>query len=800
MKTMKIKRESCHQKGSALTWVMVVSLVLLILLTVGLTIASYSNNRAASSHTQDQAYYTALSATQTFEEWIVSGSDEATPQSEKDKIGAFLDTVIASAEGISISFTADQLPMNTGTCDVNIKYTGGENPQIKITSTATYQGSTETVSVTMVKAEGVVNPALAYPATDYSVSQYDETVEGLNNISIGSATVVGKTTGSNNTNAYDLTQTNNITGNGESRFEDGSSDGVSATRQSSTGANTSVNDRKWFIPENGRLTFNPLQSGDSSSSTNNTNFTMLAIDNRPDDAEERDVKIRLAGYGSSTRAMTNALIGLDFINNYDKTTDTDINESNENVDYLIGESAVLQNNQLNISHNWHPINWESCTVFTQTRIGSSGDNTAVNAGIDTNLIFGGYGNKYASYFDYWGHGQYTSNHYYSATNSNYIDTAPYVTNSTAKNSKGVPFIPVYYGNNFNMYFLDTIDKDARLLQGVNIFSGTIYSYRGLTLGGGLVKSGHANSNTTDDINGSSSVGYAYEDGTPHTVYTNRTLRWDQVISDTDIILVTPPGMTTTRSSTIRRPDNYASPGINVEVLVDDPTLKNFAPKEKIVGGTIYVGTGQTLTIQGSKTYTKSNYTGTGNSGTKNVFSQVLVKPNQIVIDGGAVVIETSEDVNIQTDIYVRNSGRLTINTGAKIKGNIYAYNGGEVIILGAFELDSAKETSEERVMDGIRIYGQEAVDNAELVGITAPGHITLPSAASPISGDAGHDGTTGKIHILGDYGDLVSVTSGPLATPANTLSLCDGHDTNNGECHHFGAVGGSWTVGRFSDE
>jgi hypothetical protein len=372
----------------------------------------------------------------------------------------------------------------------------------------------------------------------------------------------------------------------------------------------------------------------------------------------------------------------------------------------------------------------------------------------------------------------------------------------------MPALPVYLGKNFNMYFLDTNDKSVRLLQGANVLDGTIYSYRGLTIGGGLVKSTSSTSGyTTDQINADTTpVGYAYEtaDAVKHIIYTNRTLRWDQIIYNTDIVLQKPPGSagTVTRASTIRRPDNYASPNIYNAVLYDDSTLLNFAPKEKIIGGTIYIGAGQTLTVQGSKTYTKSNYTGSGNSGTKNVFSQVLVKPTQIVVDGGKLVIEASEDVNIQTDIYV-SGGTLDIQAGAKIKGNIYVYNGGRVNVNGSFQLDSAHTNPDEQKKDGIFVYGESAIGQN---GITSKGSVCVDYIPN-----LKIDGSANKIHLLGESRDLfyckvsstpetLSDIGGVFPHPSDFLCFDTDHDVaSSGACKHFGAVEGEWITDRYDD-
>jgi type II secretory pathway pseudopilin PulG len=56
--------------GSSLIWVMVVVLVLVIVLGMGLTAVSGRFNLSAVRHEEHQAYYTALSSTETVATWI----------------------------------------------------------------------------------------------------------------------------------------------------------------------------------------------------------------------------------------------------------------------------------------------------------------------------------------------------------------------------------------------------------------------------------------------------------------------------------------------------------------------------------------------------------------------------------------------------------------------------------------------------------------------------------------------------------------------------------------------------------
>jgi hypothetical protein len=355
--------------------------------------------------------------------------------------------------------------------------------------------------------------------------------------------------------------------------------------------------------------------------------------------------------------------------------------------------------------------------------------------------------------------------------------------------------PVDYGKNAGFWILDgNASRYFRILQGANIIDGTIYSTRPAIIGGGLIRSKGKNNQTTDSVN-NSRRGFAHYSIEYATEYVEATTRYSQLICNTDIILKAPSSGTA--QSLIRRPDTWQDRTDTVPAHD-----KNFSPAMTIKGGTICVGERQSLTIQGA------------------VLDNMWISPDKIVVaTAGALTIESSAFTNVLTDIYV-DGGTLTIGAGARIKGNIYVYNGGTVKVEGSFRLDApdalaaghqhgkggtaAGGGGNENTLTpahkpgGLLIYGADTLgatfadkDGNIVAEITDVGLLEAPAAFAYL------DGNSGKLHLVGgDWADLVTGTR-PFST-AGTI-LCDGHDPITGRCPHYDASTGHWIATSYSD-
>jgi hypothetical protein len=132
--------------GSALIWVIAIILIILIMIGAGLTAASGRFALSATRHDQQQAYYTALSSTDTLSAWIMKGGEDAK---------RLLDTIPGPADTPdSIIVNTSGLPVNAGTCEVKMRFLDPEKTTLKISSTATSASASETVSLTLTRGSG----------------------------------------------------------------------------------------------------------------------------------------------------------------------------------------------------------------------------------------------------------------------------------------------------------------------------------------------------------------------------------------------------------------------------------------------------------------------------------------------------------------------------------------------------------------------------------------------------------------------------------------------------------------------
>jgi hypothetical protein len=411
--------------------------------------------------------------------------------------------------------------------------------------------------------------------------------------------------------------------------------------------------------------------------------------------------------------------------------------------------------------------------------------------------------------DYDGKGNFADN-YNGVTGNNLASEWPDVSKSRA----GLPVFSVDFGENAHFWILDSptykLDsKDAVcyawFMQGTNILGSdetgipgtdaersSIYSTRAVVLGGALIRTndGHTTDNLNRELDGFADMGVG-----SNVNYVEATTRFSQLIYNTDIILKAPSSGTA--ASEIRRPQTWRDRTYHTSYITDKD--KTFAPTMTIKGGTIYVGNRQELTIQGTVTGVRS-----GTDPTVVPLDNMWISPDRIIVaTGGALIIRESKTTNVITDIYV-DGGTLTIKAGAKIKGNIYAYNGGTVKLEGAFQLDFPDEFG--RAHDGLLIYGNDTVGakirtgagENDFVEITEAGQLETPAVLAAITG------TSSRVHLVGgDWATLVPKTPVDALKGAYAENfLCEGYNKQTGRCPHYdGRPAGSegWVVGIYDD-
>jgi hypothetical protein len=321
-------------------------------------------------------------------------------------------------------------------------------------------------------------------------------------------------------------------------------------------------------------------------------------------------------------------------------------------------------------------------------------------------------------------------------------------------------------------------------------------------------------------------------------YWRFTLRWDQLIKNTDIVLLAPDGTDTSfnattgkglgRNSYIKTPNSaedektaYSTAFYNTYV---DSITKSFHPTEKIIGGTIYVGSGQTLTIEKNI----------------NADNSVMVKPNKIIVDGGNLFIRASTLINVESPIYVKNEGKLILENGAHIKGDVHVYDNGSFEIIRAsgdgtgatvsVTIDAPSPTTSVPTIDteehGVFIYGTSGSDDSAEDAAVKNGWFTNISANGFIDkitlNGGGINVYAPKIHMIEDSFTLNVNTQWNTGTPTPYTSdaiwnnsLCidrnidknllypytpigDTNPTglNANRCNHYGSIG---QTSRWSD-
>jgi hypothetical protein len=732
-------------------------------------------------HEQQQAYYTALSSTQTVADWIMGNG----LTSGSVAYNLLAQVASAGSEGITVD---EGIPQEAGEeCRVNLSYTNEEKTLLKISSTATFAGMSETVSLTI---ENIASPLSSYEdeleVGDYSTVEDKTRADELNALATGGIVALYESSSVNDKdstfNAKDVTLLDSYisaTSNREARWTNvdltssSSSHNVGVlgtqryTINLSAGA-TKADTRRFMVPANGRITIDPLESdgkGDAtaSSAANNTMITSLAIDN----TAGKNVLFRLAsGSAALEGGLLNKTAKETFQNRSVKRyaslvtlNFTDNAGSTENLSYEINGASK--------TYTWHPNKWEKLDLFVQAR-----------GEVTSNLAFGAFAHKYDSYLDYWSWGDFVDN--WNGTKAGESDDLWGYGGSDA----GIPIFPVNFGKNANFWILDGRGGNyVWFMQGANVLDGTIYSTRSTVFGGALVRASSTDGKTmypdyTSDGLNRDVWGYVNDNPKTHIQYVETTTRFSQLIYNTDIILM--PPSSGTAYSAIRRPNTWQDRANTAYITTQD---KTFNPTVTIKGGTIYVGERQSLTIQG----TVKDSAGT-------ILDNMWIAPDKIIVaKGGALTLKTSQSINVFTDIYV-DGGTLTIESAAKMKGNIYAYNGGTVDMQNTFQLHSSSSDIAVQEHDGMFIYGEDTVGTViGGVEITSPGKLIVKSTLPQINGNSGRGG---KAHLIGgDWADLVTGTSVSLTSAEAKAFLCKGYDEATGRCPHFTGTSGSTGTG-----
>jgi hypothetical protein len=793
-------------RGSSLIWVISVMLIMIVVLGVGLTAVNGRLNLSTTRHEQHQAYYTALSSTDTLSAWITKGGED---------VERLLGTIPGPADNPdNIVVNTDGLPAEVGTCEVNLRFLDPEKTVLKIASTATFAGTSETVSLTLTQNGSRLSFEGELRASDYSTTTADTRATVLANLESGGVVALyepdSKVDNTNSNTADRDLLDRYITGTkstAEARWtnvnlmaSEGPDDNfILGTQHNKTNGayDTAFDNRRFMMPKNGRITIDPLEqdvyAGTPNAATpngnDNTKLVTLSIEGI-DGVPDKEVLFRLASGSAATeygllnntggsfydrsRPRWASLLMFNFTDNAGKT---------ETLNYSINGDAK--------SYTWHPNTWKRLDIFVQP-----------DAEVVSNLVIGPFGHKNDATMDLRSFGNFVDN-WHGTQVKDFKNQWPYVESTLRDSQKGLPLFPVDYGKGVGFWILDGGgeggDRYFRIMQGANIMSGTIYSTRPTIIGGALIRSSEGH--TTDNLN-SRIDGFADVSPVTFATYVEATTRYGLLVHNTDIILKAPSSGTA--ASEIRRPQTWRdrnnlpnSEGTAAEKLAH-VTDTNYEPTMTIKGGTIYVGDRQTLTIKGA---TRNN---------------MWVAPDKIVVAaGGALIIEQSAYTNVLTDIYV-DGGALTINRGARIKGNIYAYNGATVDVkpdsagVGNFWLASPKKTVEEQKRDGLFIYGKDTIGTKiGDVTIHSAARITVPENLVAINGTTLDgvlsDGSSpSKIHLVGgDWTDLVGGTD--LEPSDAVFFLCDGYDKETGRClhtpgHDNGSIGGDWAAGAYGSD
>jgi hypothetical protein len=240
---------------------------------------------------------------------------------------------------------------------------------------------------------------------------------------------------------------------------------------------------------------------------------------------------------------------------------------------------------------------------------------------------------------------------------------------------------------------------------------------------------------------------------------------DMRITGTDILLVAPAG--TRPRSTLRAPAAHTDAQSTEDL--QESTAPHSGNNLTVSGGVIGVGTRCTLTIGPDA----------------NGLGSVELSPRSLIVDGGTLIIEPADAgaITINSDIQVRNGGRLVIGEGATINGNIYAFGGGTVEVNGSFKLYGHQVGFDEgSVPGGIFILADNSTDeDGAILGL---GYFTAKILWMI-------DGSDGSNLIIKSRAVHFLSTAAPPGYPLmyNEYS-CPDSATSSHLCEHFGVAEG----------
>jgi len=161
-----------EKSGSTLTWVMIVSIVLTLMIVTMLSVISYNSHTTNLARTQTQAYYTAQTVNDRIVNWLTGTPTErplptASNYDEVIKQFEFIE-MLKAAGSWSEPYDAVELGGNMGTATVELVYTVEQYVDtITITTTAIYDGVSQTL-VSEMNTRRMSSFYSVNPGFDYS--------------------------------------------------------------------------------------------------------------------------------------------------------------------------------------------------------------------------------------------------------------------------------------------------------------------------------------------------------------------------------------------------------------------------------------------------------------------------------------------------------------------------------------------------------------------------------------------------------------------------------------------------------
>ncbi|GHT79037.1 hypothetical protein FACS1894104_3060 [Actinomycetota bacterium] len=333
-----------------------------------------------------------------------------------------------------------------------------------------------------------------------------------------------------------------------------------------------------------------------------------------------------------------------------------------------------------------------------------------------------------------------------------------------------------WSRNFSIFFTDgaLTDHAVAILPGVNIqnttddngaASAAIYTNRAISIGNLPV--------SEQDQSAITAITEA-DTNSQTAVLPVLAVNTNMSISGTDIMLVAPEN--SPKNSRISPPlfDAAKDPAATTRIAGNTDS----ANKISISGGVLAVGSNCTLTI----------------SQDVNGLGTVDLAPQSILVDGGTLILANSSksSIKITGDIHVRNGGRLVIEDGPQINGNIYAYAGGTVEVAGSFEIQGQPiDLDGQQIPGGIYIFNNNTYDqNGDILtsGYFAAKRLYMIDGSDGINPFYGHN----VVHFL-------SKEAMPGYPLMYSEYCCIDSLKSNNICPHFGPVTGIRTPDIYLD-